>query len=407
MKTENIKILNSNGEQLHARLELPASKMPRQFALFAHCFTCNSNLGVVRNISRELTNYGFAVLRFDFTGLGGSEGDFADTNFSHNVGDLRTVHEYLARQYQAPTLLVGHSLGGAAALMAAAQLESIRAVATIGAPAQPDHVSNLFHHGIDEIREKGQAEVSIGGRSFVLKKQFIDDLEQHKPKEYLKNFRKPLLILHSPQDNTVGIENAAEIYQSAMHPKSFVSLDGADHLLSRKKDSIYAARTIGTWAERYLIEEFSEPAAPLSTKGEQVVAHWFHENKFTTEVSNGRHTILADEPESFGGNDLGPSPYELLNAALGACTDLTLKLYAERKGWPLEEVYTYLTYSKKHIQDCEEGSGNQGKIDHIQKTIEIVGELSAEQKSKLVEIASKCPVHRTLTSDIVIDTDSL
>lgn len=403
MRNHNIAIENSNGERLHAVLELPSDKKARQFAVFAHCFTCSSNLNAVLHVSRELTRYGFGVLRFDFTGLGQSEGEFSDTNFSHNLEDLRIVNNYLTQHYEAPTLLVGHSLGGAAVLMAAGQLENVKAVATIGAPADPEHVRHLFDHHIDDLLSKGQAEIRIGGRKFMMKKQFLDDLQMHSLKGTLQNMRKPLLILHSPQDTIVDISNAAQIYQSARHPKSFVSLDGADHLLSEKKDSRYAARIIGTWVERYLMSTQNEGHA-LETRGEQVVAHWHHQGHFVTQISNQRQTITADEPTEAGGEDQGFSPYELLTAALGACTAMTLKLYAERKKWPLEEVYVYLSHQRKHRDDCGEGNGACGKIDLITKTLECVGDLTGDQIRRLQEIASRCPVHLTLTSPTEINT---
>ncbi len=401
---EKLAIKNSNGEHLHATLELPANKKPLQYAIFAHCFTCSSNLGVVRNISRELTDYGFGVLRFDFTGLGSSEGDFIDTNFTHNLQDIRIVSDYLTKNFKAPSLLLGHSLGGAAVLVAASQLDNIKAVVSIGAPSDPEHVKHLLVHGMDEIILKGEARVNIGGRSFMLKRQFIEDLENHSVKHSLQKLRKPLLILHSPQDAIVGINNAAEIYKHAHHPKSFVSLDGADHLLSNKKDSIYAAKTIGTWAERYLFGEYHNEESVLDTKGEQVVAHWNSDDNFTTQISNNRQAITADEPVDAGGADLGFSPYELLNAALGACTVMTLKLYAERKNWPLKEVYVYLTHDKRHVDDCEDCSGKTSKIDHIKKRLVFVGELTEEQKSRLTEIAALCPVHKTLSGATKIET---
>jgi uncharacterized OsmC-like protein/pimeloyl-ACP methyl ester carboxylesterase len=404
MAFEDIEIHNSNGERLQAQLELPANKKAVAFALFAHCFTCSSDLRVVRYISRELTHFGFGVLRFDFTGLGQSEGNFSDTNFSHNLADLREVNSWLAKHYRAPSLLIGHSLGGAAALMAAAELDNVKAVATIGAPADTEHVTHLFAGGETELERKGQAEVSIGGRPFVIKKQFIEDLRKHELKEVLSAMRKPVLIMHSPQDTVVGIDNAARLYHAAHHPKSFVSLDGADHLLSAKADSLYAARTIGTWAQRYVLQQSREQAQPLSTQGMQVVAHLDLEDNFTTQISNGQLTILADEPADVGGDQLGLTPYDLLNAALGACTNMTLKLYAERKKWPLEEVYTYLTHSKKHLEDSSGKSENLGKIDHIDKRIELKGDLSPEQRQRLLEIAAKCPVHRTLTNDLVIES---
>jgi putative redox protein len=404
MSTEKLVIKNSNGEQLHATLELPANKKVVQYAIFAHCFTCSSNLGVVRNISRELTNYGFGVLRFDFTGLGSSEDDFTNTNFTHNLEDIRIVNDYLKKKFLAPSLLVGHSLGGAAVLMAASVLTNIKAVATIGAPADPEHVKHFLVHGMDEMMLKGEARVTIGGRSFMLKKQFLDDLEKHNLKNSLKNLRKPILILHSPQDIIVDIGNAAEIYQNAHHPKSFVSLDGADHLLRDKKDSLYAAKTIGTWAERYLMGDYSLASSTIDTKGEQVVAHWTSDDNFTAQISNGHHAITADEPADAGGADLGFSPYELLNAALGVCTTMTLKLYAAKKRWPLEEVYVYLTHEKRHVDDCQDSSGNTGKMDYIKKKLEFVGDLTEEQKARLKEIAALCPVHKTLSNATKIET---
>lgn len=404
MSTERLDIKNSNSERLHATLELPANQRPLQYAIFAHCFTCSSNLGVVRTISRELTSYGFGVLRFDFTGLGSSEGDFTDTNFTHNLKDIGIVSDYLTKNYEAPSLLVGHSLGGAAVLMAASQFENIKAVATIGAPSDPKHVKHLLEHGMDEMILKGEARINVGGRSFMMKKQFLDDLEMHSLEKALKSLRKPILILHSPQDKIVGINNAAEIYQHAHHPKSFISLDGADHLLSEKKDSLYASKTIGTWAERYLLSDNSVGSSVIETKGEQVVAHWKSEDHFTTQISNNRHAITADEPADSGGADLGFSPYELLNAALGACTAMTLKLYAERKKWPLEEVYVYLSHDKRHVDDCEDCTGNSAKIDYIKKKLEFVGDLTEEQKRRLTEIAALCPVHKTLSSATKIET---
>tara|TARA_R110002072_G_scaffold172324_1_gene326334 strand:- start:14443 stop:15663 length:1221 start_codon:yes stop_codon:yes gene_type:complete len=404
MKRQKIEIKNSNGEILHANLELPANKKAIQYAIFAHCFTCSSSLGIVKHISMELTNFGFGVLRFDFTGLGSSGGDFEDTNFTHNLSDLNKVNQYLADNYEAPSLLIGHSLGGQAALIAASELDNIKAIVTIGAPSDPKHVSHLISNGLEEIKSKGKAKVSIGGRPFMIKKQFIEDLEKYNAETVLQNLRKPLLIMHSPQDTIVGIDNAAKIYQNAHHPKSFISLDGADHLLNNKKDSLYVAKTIGTWAERYIIDELPLQEKPLSTEGEQVVAHWKSDSGFTTQISNNRHTIVADEPVKVGGDDLGFSPYELLNAALGACTNMTLKLYAERKGWPLEEVYTYLTHSKQHYNDSSGKSENLGKIDHIQKIIEVKGNLSEDQIKRLIQIAAKCPVHKTLSSSIEIET---
>lgn len=392
MKTK-ITIPNSNGETLHATLELPPNKKVKQYAIFAHCFTCSSQLSIVRTISNELTLYGFGVLRFDFTGLGMSEGEFADTNFSHNLQDLITVNDYLAAHYQAPTLLIGHSLGGVAVLISAGKLDNIKAVATIGAPADAVHVSHLLGNK-EDILKKGEANISIGGRPFKIKKHFLEDLENHDTKKIIPNLRIPLLILHSPQDTTVGIENAAKIYQLAHHPKSFISLDGADHLLSKKADSLYAARSIATWADRYL--NTSEEEKQLKPENAQVVAHLDLQNNFTTQISNGRNSLVADEPKNVGGDDLGLAPFELLQAALGACTNMTLKLYAERKKWDLKEVYTHMSFVRDTLD-------NQ-KIETITKKIELQGNLTQEQKQRLIEIAAKCPVNKTLMAGVNIKT---
>lgn len=392
MKTK-IAIPNSNGETLNATLELPPNKKVKQYAIFAHCFTCSSQLSIVRTISNELTQYGFGVLRFDFTGLGMSEGEFADTNFSHNLQDLITVNDYLAAHYQAPTLLIGHSLGGVAVLVSAGELSNIKAVATIGAPVDAVHVSHLLGNK-EDIIENGEAAISIGGRPFKIKKHFLEDLENHDTKTIIPKLRIPLLILHSPQDTIVGIENAAKIYQLAHHPKSFISLDGADHLLSKKTDSLYAARSIATWADRYL--NVSETDKQLKPENAQVVAHLDLQNNFTTQISNGRNSLVADEPKNVGGDDLGLAPFELLQAALGACTNMTLKLYAEHKKWDLKEVYTHMSF----VRDTQD---NQ-KIETITKKIELEGNLTEEQKKRLIEIAAKCPVNKTMQAGINIKT---
>lgn len=391
MKTQ-ISIPNSNGETLHATLEIPANKLVRAYAIFAHCFTCSSQLAIARNISSELTQYGFGVLRFDFTGLGESKGEFAETNFSHNLEDIYAVNNYLTENYQAPTLLIGHSLGGAAMLIAASRMENAKAIVTIGAPCNAAHVMGLVEDKKEDILQKGEALLSIGGRPFKIKKQFLDDLQKHDPTKIISSLRIPLLILHSPQDKIVGIDNAARIYQLAHHPKSFISLDGADHLLSKKEDSLYAARSIATWADRYLMETNEELL--LKPYQAQVVAHLDLENGFATQISNGRNSLVADEPKEFGGEDTGLSPFDLLQAALGACTSMTLKLYAERKKWPLKEVYTHLSFWRDKVD-------NQ-KIESITKKIELEGDLSEEQRKRLIEIASKCPVNKTLTAGVRI-----
>ena len=399
MKTIKLQFENTTGQQLSARLELPLERKPKAFALFAHCFTCNKNLVAVTNISRALTASGFAVLRFDFTGLGESEGEFSDTNFSSNVDDLVQGAEYLAAHYQPPQIIIGHSLGGAAVLQAASRLPFVKAVVTIGAPSNPPHVQHLLKNNIEEIRETGEATVLLAGRPFKIKKQFLDDLEDSNMQGVIKNLDKALLVLHSPQDSTVGINNAAEIYQAAKHPKSFISLDGADHLLTDKEDSFYAGQVIASWSSRYISPE---PATELETE-KQVVTETGGDG-FTTQIKAGRHHLLADEPANVGGKDLGPTPYGYLLAALGACTSMTLRMYAERKNWPLERATIHLEHFKLHSDDCDACETEQGYIDHIDREIELEGPLNEEQKTRLLEIADRCPVHKTLHAEIIINT---
>ncbi len=403
MKSTKLNIQNKKGHKLQAYLELPANQKPNYYAIFAHCFTCNSTLNAVKNISRSLTNHGFGVVRFDFTGLGRSEGEFAESHFSANVEDLLSVSQYLGENYEAPGLLVGHSLGGAAVIAAASKLDNIKAVATIGAPATSSHVTHLFSHGIDEVKEKGEVEINIGGRPFKINKEFVEDFGKTNLPEITKNLRKPLLIMHAPFDKIVGIENAHKLYHEAHHPKSFVSLDDADHLLSNVKDSIYAGNMIGTWVQRYFEQKDN---VMLNTNGEQLVAHLnLKEDNFTTSIQTTRHDFIADEPTSFGGDDFGPSPYDFLSAGLAACTVMTLKLYAERKKWDLQEVFAYITYSKKHSDDLMLDVEKPMRIDHLQKRLKFVGDLDEKQKQRLKEIASKCPVHKTLKSEVIIETE--
>lgn len=404
MNKTRLEIINKRGNKLCAYLELPANQKPHSYAIFAHCFTCNSTLAPVRNISRTLTNYGFGVVRFDFMGLGYSEGEFAESHFSGNVEDLVSVSDHLGEHFKAPTLLVGHSLGGAAAIVAASRLENIKAVATIGAPASVSHAKRLFSAQVD-LESEAPVEVKIEGRPFKIDAEFVKDFDKTDLLAIVKSLRKPLLIMHAPHDNSVGIENARELYHAAFHPKNFISLDGADHLLTNSKDSQYAGNMIGTWAKRYFGEAENEM---LDTKGEQLVAHInVKEDKFTTLMQTRKHSLIADEPESFGGNDLGPAPYDFLSAALASCSVLTVKLYAERKGWDLQEVYAYITYSKKHSDDLMIDVEKPGNIDHLSKKLKLIGNLTEEQRIRLTEIAAKCPVHKTLTGNVVIETERM
>ena len=403
MKTIKLDIPNRKGLKLQAYLELPANQKPHFFAIFAHCFSCNSTLTAVKNISRSLTNHGFGVLRFDFTGLGKSEGKFSESYFSANVDDLLDVNNYLEKHFKTPSLLIGHSLGGAAAIVAASKLDNVKAVATIGAPATVNHVTHLFSHAINEVKEKGEVEVNIGGRPFKINQEFVDDFSKTDLPKITENLRKPILVMHAPFDSIVSIENAHQIYHKAHHPKSFISLDTADHLLSKAKDSIYVGNLIGTWVQNYF-----DPTenTMISSDGEQLVAHLnLVEDNFTTSIQTKKHSFIADEPESIGGDNFGPSPYDYLSAGLAACTVMTLKMYAERKKWDLEEVFVYITYSKKHSDDLEIEVDKPTRFDHLNKKLKFIGNLDEKQVKRLKEIASKCPVHKTLQNEVIIDTE--
>lgn len=400
MKSQKLQFNNKNGNELSARLDLPVDQEPLAYAIFAHCFTCSKNLLAIKNISRGLTAKGIAVLLFDFTGLGDSEGEFENTTFSSNINDLFAAANFLKKEYQAPKIMIGHSLGGAAALFSAKKLKSIEAVVTIGAPFDPSHVTNLLSEGVEEIKNNGKATINIGGRPFTIAKEFLDDLQQQQPEQVAKELRKALLILHSPQDIVVGIDNAAKIYSAALHPKSFISLDGADHLLSKKTDSIYAGKMIAAWVEKYL-EPTTEKQKLVSTSK---VATQTDSGSFTTEIKAGKHHLVADEPESVGGADLGPTPYDLLSAALGACTTMTLQMYATRKKWDLQEAKVHVDHNKDYAQDCENCEKSNAKIDVFSRKLELKGNLDEAQKQKLLEIADKCPVHKTLHSNIKVNT---
>ena len=399
MRSQKISFTNANGYQLAAKLEFPIDSHPHSFALFAHVFTGNKNLNAVRHISRALTLNGIGVLRFDFTGLGESEGDFADTNFTSNVEDILAAAEYLEKNYKAPTIMIGHSLGGAAAIFAASQLESIKAVATIGAPSDPEHVTHLLEDSIEDIEKNGVAKVSIGGRTFTIKKQFLDDLKDRNMFGILKNLRKALLVLHSPQDRVVEIDNAAQIYSAAFHPKSFVTLDGASHMLENKHDAFYAGNLISSWVKRYI----DTPEEEKLKTNKQVVVK-LGEEGFTTDILAGRHGLIADESEELGGNDFGPSPYELLGASLGACTAMTLQMYAKRKGWDVKDVRVHLSHNKHYRDDCNDCDKVTSKIDTFERIIEIEGNLTEEQRQRMLMIADKCPVHRTFHGNVEVVT---
>jgi putative redox protein len=404
---EKLTFPGSQGAILAGRLELPAGE-PMAYALFAHCFTCTKDIFAAGRIAEALAGHGIAVLRFDFTGLGASEGDFAHTNFSSNVQDLLKAVEFLRARHAAPKILIGHSLGGAAVLAAAPQVPEAVAVATIGAPADPAHVAKLFTDKRAEIESLGEAEVQLAGRPFRIRRQFLDDIAQAGNAAMLGRLGKALLIFHAPRDRIVGIENAAAIFQAAKHPKSFVSLDDADHLLTRRADAVYVADVLAAWATRYIGRaderrpEAAEPAAGTVIVGERGADAARGISRLAQEILVGRHRLAADEPLAAGGSDLGPNPYDLLLAALGACTSMTLRLYADHKNWPLERVSVRLAHAKIHAADCADCETREGKIDRIEREIALAGPLDAAQRERLLEIAEKCPVHRTLHSEIKI-----
>ena len=405
MPAEKFDFRNAEGHQLAALLDRPDGPT-RAVALLAHCFTCGKDVRAARHMAEGLMARGVAVLRFDFTGLGDSEGEFANTTFSSNVDDLVAAADHLRRTLGAPAILIGHSLGGAAVLAAAHRIQEARAVVTINAPSDPAHVAGLFRDRVPDIHAKGEVEVTLGGRPFRLRRALLEDIAEQKLMEQVRALRKALLVFHSPTDDTVGIENASHIFTTAKHPKSFISLAGADHLLSRASDAAYVAHVIAAWAERYLDmptdAEAVDDGAPRT-----VMVRETRRSKFQQEIISGRHRLLADEPVKAGGLDSGPGPYDLLLAALGACTAMTLRLYAERKQVPLRRTQVLLRHEKIHAADCAECETKEGMIDRIERVLVLEGDLDAEQRARLLQIADKCPVHRTLKSEIDIRTSEL
>ena len=402
MPAERFDFRNAEGQQLAALLDRPEGEI-RAVALFAHCFTCGKHNRAARHIADGLKERGIAALRFDFTGLGASEGEFANTTFSSNVDDLVAAADHLRQTLAAPAILIGHSLGGAAVLAAASRIPEARAVATIAAPFDPAHVAGLFKDRVAEIGEKGEVEVTIAGRSFQIRRALLDDIAQQNLATHIANLRKALLVFHSPTDDTVGIDNASHIFTTAKHPKSFISLAGADHLLSRASDAVYVAHVIAAWAGRYLDIDTDAATAAEIPEG-TVVVRETRNGQFQQEVAVGKHRFLADEPEAAGGRDTGPGPYDLLLAALGACTSMTIRLYADRKQIPLARTVVRLRHEKIYAADCATCETKEGKIDHIDREISFEGEFDAATRTRLLEIADKCPVHRTLTSEVDIRT---
>ncbi|GIX14775.1 MAG: osmotically inducible protein C [Paracoccaceae bacterium] len=402
MRIEKATFPGASGAPLAARLELPDGQA-RAAAIFAHCFTCSKDSLAARRIARRLTARGIAVLAFDFTGIGESGGDFATTGFSSNVGDLRAAAQWMAGRGMAPQLLIGHSLGGAAALAAAPDIPSLGAVVTIGAPADPGHVANAFADRIEEIRRAGRASVTLGGRSVEIGRELVEDIAQASLQQALPRLKAALLVLHAPRDEVVGIDNATRIFVAARHPKSFVSLDDADHMLSRPADADYVADLIASWSSRYL-RLAPLPARPDAPEGVVRVSEADPDGFRQEIVVDGRHHLVADEPAAMGGTDAGPSPYQLLSAALGACTTMTIRLYARRKGFALDHVACDVSHRKVHASDCADCEDQGRRIDLFTRVLRLEGDLDRDQRAAILSIADKCPVHRTLHAPARIET---
>ncbi|MEK6193866.1 MAG: bifunctional alpha/beta hydrolase/OsmC family protein [Deltaproteobacteria bacterium] len=405
MPFESIKInfKNRKGQELAALLERP-ERPAVAYALFAHCFTCSKDVFAASRIAKGLAENGIATLRFDFTGVGNSQGDFDNDTFSSNVEDLVAAADHLRTVFEAPKILIGHSLGGAAVLAAAGLINEVKAVATIGAPADPAHVAHLFKEHIDEIAGDGEATVELMGRSFTVKKAFLDDIAEQKQMERIASLKKALLVMHSPIDAIVGIENAAKIFSAAKHPKSFISLDDADHLLTRQEDAAYAADVLAAWAGRWAGRKQKELPKGNIREGTVIVSE-SPGFKFRQIMAAGPHSLIADEPKNVGGTNSGPTPYGYLVAGLGACTAMTIRMYADHKKIPLESVRVELQHDKIHAADCEACETGAGKIDRITRKIFLTGNLSPEQQKRIIEIADKCPVHRTLHSGVLVETE--
>ncbi len=394
---------NTRGEALAAKLDLPRGAV-RAFAIFAHCFTCSKDLFAARAIAAALTAHDIAVLRFDFTGLGRSEGEFAQTGFSSNVDDLLAAAAYLRDHYEAPAILIGHSLGGAAVLAAAGDIAQVKAVATIGAPADVAHVLGNFSTSLDEIRRAGTAPVTLGGRTFTIGQQFVEDAQSQSLARHIGALDAALLVLHAPLDAIVGIDNAAQIFTAARHPKSFISLDTADHLISRREDAAYVADVIASWARRYVPAPAPAAFSEEAQEGQVIVAE-SGAGRFQNIVRSGGHTLFADEPAGVGGDNTGPSPYDYLAIALGACTSMTLRMYANRKKLPLERISVRVDHARVHARDCAAciAAGRvEGRVDRFDVHIDVAGDLDHETRQRLLEIADKCPVHNTLEKSSVI-----
>lgn len=401
-RRQKVTFKSPSGYDLVGLLELPMDLDPYAIAIFAHCFTCNKNFSAMRYISKALQANDIAVLRFDFTGLGESAGEFADTTFGSNLQDLIAAGDFMDEHFpNKPKILVGHSLGGAAVIHVANQMSNVKAVVSVGAPFEPYHVTHLFDNKREALEKDGKIEVVIGGRLIQIGKKFMDEIRSHSASDVVKNLKKPLLILHSPQDRIVEIYNAAKIYEHAHHPKSFISLNGADHLLSSSADALYSGEVIASWIQKYVPQPAEEEIHTTS----KVAARLDDDDGFSTQIKAGIHRMMMDEPKSTGGKNIGPDPYAYLSAALAGCTAMTLQMYAKRKGWPLEEVIVHVDHTYKHYEDCDRCEELTPTLNIFTKRIEIKGDLTSEQIDKLLVMADKCPVHRTLISPISVQSE--
>jgi len=396
MRYQELKFPNENGETLTAILEFPVTGKPTSFALFAHCFTCSKNYNTATNISHQLANVNIATLRFDFTGLGENFTSQEVESFSKNINDLVTASKYLEENFGKPEILIGHSLGGTAAILASQHISSVKAIITIGAPADMDQISSLI---LKSENQASKDQVKVGDTPFIINKEFLEDLKNHRTKDILAKSRNAMLIMHSPQDKVVSIDNATDLYTNSFHPKSFISLDGANHMLTDQKDSVYAGKVMASWLGKYLE---LETRLTLETEKQAVVRTG--KEKYYTEIKTGNHHLIADEPQHMHGQDLGPSPYDLLVSALGACTSMTLQMYAGRKEWDLQDVRVHVQHTKEHVQDSQ---SSKGMMDKITRDIELFGDLDEEQRKRLMEIANRCPVHRTLEGQVTIGTKEI
>ena len=393
MASQSFEFQGPKGYSLSGRLEEPETT-PRGWAIIAHCFTCGKESLAAVRLARALALAGIGVLRFDFAGLGMSGGAFADATFAADVGDLVAAGAAMAAAGRPPSLLVGHSLGGAAVLAAAGEMAMVKAVVTIGAPSDVAHVLHHFDAGsLARIEAEGEAEVSLANRPFIVRKGFVDDLRRHDLEARIARLHRPLLVLHAPRDATVGIDNAARIFAAAKHPKSFVSLDDADHLLTRRADADYAAAIISAWASRYLPRLMED--LPQVEEAQGVIAEETGKGAYQLSMRSGRHRFLADEPEAVGGMGSGLSPYELVSAGLAACTTMTMRMYAERKGYPLKRARTVVTHGKRP---------DQTPADLFTRAITLEGPLDEEQRRKILAIADRCPVDLTLVRGSDIET---